>query len=73
MMMTQQVYAQVVSVALGLCKLYIILYRMVKAAQLSLGGFLSYRTKGAYRTESGAYRTKSVCKNPYNTSKYLVL
>ena len=42
----QQAYVQVVSVALGLCKLYIILYRMVKAAQLRLGGFLSYRTKG---------------------------
>ena len=35
----QQAYVQVVSVALGLCKLYIILYRMVKAAQLRLGGF----------------------------------
>ena len=35
----QQAYVQVVSVALGLCKLYIILYRMVKAAQLMLGGF----------------------------------
>ena len=35
----QQAYVQVVSVVLGLCKLYIILYRMVKAAQLRLGGF----------------------------------
>ena len=36
---TQQAYVLVVSVVLGLCKLYIILYRMVKAAQLRLGGF----------------------------------
>ncbi len=38
-MMTQQAYVQVVLVALELCKLYTILYRMVKAAQLMLGGF----------------------------------
>lgn len=38
-MTMQQAYVQVVSVVLGLCKLYIILYRMVKAAQLRLGGF----------------------------------
>ena len=36
----QQAYVQVVSVALGLCKLHTILIRMVKAAQLRLGGFL---------------------------------
>ena len=35
----QQAYVQVVSVALGLCKLHTILNRMVKAAQLMLGGF----------------------------------
>ena len=34
-----QAYVQVVSVALGLCKLHTILNRMVKAAQLMLGGF----------------------------------
>ena len=34
-----QVFVQVVLVALGLCKLYTILIRMVKAAQLKLGGF----------------------------------
>ena len=39
-MTMQQAYVQVVSVALGLCKLHIILNRMVKAAQLRLGGFL---------------------------------
>lgn len=38
-MTTQQAYVQVVSVALGLCKLHTILIRMVKAAQLRLGGF----------------------------------
>ena len=27
----------------------------------------------AEKTPDRAYRTKSVCKNPYNTSKYLVL
>ena len=35
----QQAYVQVVSVALVLCKLNTILDRMVKAAQLMLGGF----------------------------------
>ena len=40
MMTMQQAYVLVVSVVLGLCKLYIILNRMVKAAQLRLGGFL---------------------------------
>ena len=40
MMTMQQAYVQVVSVVLGLCKLYTILNRMVKAAQLRLGGFL---------------------------------
>lgn len=35
-----QVFVQVVLVALGLCKLNTILNRMVKAAQLMLGGFL---------------------------------
>ena len=35
----QQAYVQVVSVALGLCKIHTILNRMVKAAQLRLGGF----------------------------------
>ena len=35
-----QVFVQVVSVALVLCKLNTILNRMVKAAQLTLGGFL---------------------------------
>ena len=35
----QQAYVQVVLVALGLCKLNTILNRMVKAAQLMLGGF----------------------------------
>ena len=39
-MTMQQAYVQVVSVALGLCKLHTILNRMVKAAQLMLGGFL---------------------------------
>ena len=34
-----QAFVQVVSVALGLCKLNTILNRMVKAAQLKLGGF----------------------------------
>ena len=34
-----QAFVQVVLVALGLCKLYTILNRMVKAAQLKLGGF----------------------------------
>jgi len=34
-----QVFVQVVSVALVLCKQYTILNRMVKAAQLTLGGF----------------------------------
>ena len=38
-MTMQQAYVQVVLVALGLCKLYTILNRMVKAAQLRLGGF----------------------------------
>ena len=38
-MTTQQAYVQVVSVVLGLCKLHTILNRMVKAAQLRLGGF----------------------------------
>lgn len=38
-MMMQQAYVQVVLVALGLCKLHIILIRMVKAAQLRSGGF----------------------------------
>ena len=37
----QQAYVQVVSVALGLCKLHTILNKMVKAAQLMLGGFLA--------------------------------
>ena len=60
-----QVFVQVVLVALGLCKLYIILYRMVKAAQLTLGGFFSLYML--------AYRTKSVCENPYNTRYLLVL
>lgn len=32
---------------------------------------LFYRASNLY--EFVAYRTKSVCKNPYNTSKYLVL
>jgi len=36
----QQAFVQVVLVALGLCKLNTILNRMVKAAQLTLGGFL---------------------------------
>ena len=35
-----QAFVQVVLVALGLCKLNTILNRMVKAAQLKLGGFL---------------------------------
>lgn len=39
MMTTQQAYVLVVSVVLGLCKLHTILNRMVKAAQLRLGGF----------------------------------
>ena len=34
-----QAFVQVVLVALGLCKLHTILNRMVKAAQLRLGGF----------------------------------
>ena len=34
-----QAFVQVVLVALGLCKLYTILNRMVKAAQLKLSGF----------------------------------
>ena len=34
-----QAFVQVVLVALGLCKLNTILNRMVKAAQLGLGGF----------------------------------
>ena len=34
-----QAFVQVVLVALGLCKLNMILNRMVKAAQLTLGGF----------------------------------
>jgi len=34
-----QAYVQVVSVALVQCKLHTILNRMVKAAQLTLGGF----------------------------------
>ena len=36
----QQAYVQVVLVVLELCKLHTILIRMVKAAQLRLGGFL---------------------------------
>ena len=32
--------------------------------------YLLYQTLKYYIL---AYRTKSVCKNPYNTSKYLVL
>ena len=39
-MTMQQAYVLVVLVALGLCKLHTILNRMVKAAQLMLGGFL---------------------------------
>lgn len=39
MMTMQQAFVQVVSVALGLCKQHTILNRMVKAAQLMLGGF----------------------------------
>ena len=39
MMMMQQAYELVVLVALELCKLHTILNRMVKAAQLRLGGF----------------------------------
>ena len=35
----QQASVQVVSVALAQCKLHTILNRMVKAAQLTLGGF----------------------------------
>ena len=35
-----QAYVQVVSVALAQCKLHTILNRMMKAAQLTLGGFL---------------------------------
>ena len=38
-MTMQQAYVQVVSVALVQCKLHTILNRMVKAAQLMLGGF----------------------------------
>ena len=38
-MTMQQVSVQVVSVALGLCKLYTILNRMVKAAQLGWAAF----------------------------------
>ena len=41
-MMTLQVFVQVVSVALGLCKLNTILNRIVRAAQLRLGGFFMY-------------------------------
>ena len=29
--------------------------------------------QGEWPKTPKAYRTKSVCKNPYNTSKYLVL
>lgn len=39
MMTMQQVFVQVVSVALAQCKLHTILNRMVKAAQPMLGGF----------------------------------
>ena len=39
-MTMQQASVQVVSVALAQCKLHTILNRMVKAAQLTLGGFL---------------------------------
>ncbi len=37
--------------------------------------YLLYQTLKYYilLLPNGAYRTKSVCKNPYNTSKYLVL
>ena len=38
-MTMQQASVQVVSVALAQCKLHTILNRMVKAAQLTLGGF----------------------------------
>ena len=41
-MTMQQVSVQVVSVALAQCKLHIILNRMMKAAQLKLGGFCYY-------------------------------
>ena len=34
---------------------------------------ISFSLKGGLNSEYPAYRTKSVCKNPYNTSKYLVL
>ena len=39
---------------------------------LDLKDFYSKIEKYINRS-SLAYRTKSVCKNPYNTSKYLVL
>ena len=49
----QQAYVQVVSVALGLCKLHTILIRMVKAAQLMLGGFLCVKITYRVRYTKG--------------------
>ena len=40
-----QVFVQAVLVVLGLCKQHTILNRMVKAAQLKLGGFLYDRLR----------------------------
>lgn len=34
---------------------------------------LNTNEKAGCKSAFLAYRTKSVCKNPYNTSKYLVL
>lgn len=42
MMTMQQVYVQVVSVALAQCKLHTILNRMMKAAQLGWAAFYNY-------------------------------
>ena len=50
-----QAFAQVVSVVLGLCKLNTILNRMVKAAQLMLGGFLVIVLLLIYKEEYNKY------------------
>ena len=57
-MMMLQAFVQVVLVALGLCKQHTILNRMVKAAQLKLGGFLYIENPRIV-----GYRTKSVAVN----------
>lgn len=50
-----QAYVQVVLVALVLCKQHTILNRMVKAAQLMLGGFLVIVLLLIYKEEYNKY------------------